>query len=557
MAVNTRPTAAADALTSRDATHRRGAAAVRRPSMACGGGAPLRAVGSRLTGASEVDATGVAPVLNRRASPRVSLATRQWHTVMPRVSDLQSTAYSLQPNFPRGLTLIELLVTIVIMVTLLAGVLPAISPNNEARKIREAARQLTSLLAQAQAQAARDGRPVGVGFSDVWTDTDNDGLVDPGETTGMALEASIVAEPPAFTGFNSSASVLFFGHVNPNDPNYADDVQYALNGNWPQYPVNENPPPPPLLNVLFVHGVGGEAAQGPDRQDPSDAIPPQMFRAGRMDRDDYEMDEPGDIIKVGEELFEIIEEDCDDFDDADSQPDTEIINGVTYLKPQKVVTVRWLTHRNRFRFDPSGAPNQGTYALMPQGAKSYRIRRRPTTNLSPSRTGAQPVQFPRGIGIDLDPTEGNVSLAILFSPNGSVEAVYQDGEKMDRREPVHILLGRVENANPLVGNSRRPGTGNYVLQLDNERYDFRGGLDDDELEQRREEVNLLNADSRWVTVTPEGRVLTSENAVFDPRLPQFLNNLQGTDAEQYFQQRDRQRDAAQRYARNLESETGG
>ena len=63
-----------------------------------------------------------------------------------------------------GLTLIELLITIVIMVTVLAGALPLLSPNNNSRKLREASRQLNSLLSQAQAQAARDGRPVGVAF---------------------------------------------------------------------------------------------------------------------------------------------------------------------------------------------------------------------------------------------------------------------------------------------------------------------------------------------------------------------------------------------------------
>ena len=38
----------------------------------------------------------------------------------------------------RGLTLIELLVVIVILTTLVAGVLPVLSPNNDTRKIREA-----------------------------------------------------------------------------------------------------------------------------------------------------------------------------------------------------------------------------------------------------------------------------------------------------------------------------------------------------------------------------------------------------------------------------------
>src|SRR5215211_4832924 len=86
----------------------------------------------------------------------------------------------------RALTLIELLVTIVIMVTVLAGVIPMLSPNNDVRKIREAARELNSLIAQAQAQAARDGRPVGVAFREFGTSS---------PYSGMALEAYLIAEP--------------------------------------------------------------------------------------------------------------------------------------------------------------------------------------------------------------------------------------------------------------------------------------------------------------------------------------------------------------------------
>ena len=39
---------------------------------------------------------------------------------------------------PSALTLIELLVVIVILMTLVGGVIPVLSPNNDARKIREA-----------------------------------------------------------------------------------------------------------------------------------------------------------------------------------------------------------------------------------------------------------------------------------------------------------------------------------------------------------------------------------------------------------------------------------
>src|SRR5689334_13735829 len=76
---------------------------------------------------------------------------------------VRHSSFVIRPFRP-ALTLIELLVTIVIMVTVLAGVLPLVSPNNNSRKIREGSRQLNTLFSQAQAQAARDGRPVGVAF---------------------------------------------------------------------------------------------------------------------------------------------------------------------------------------------------------------------------------------------------------------------------------------------------------------------------------------------------------------------------------------------------------
>ena len=446
--------------------------------------------------------------------PRLKPITTRNSNCGLRIADYSQSEFGNRPA--RGLTLIELLVTIVILVTLLAGVLPAISPNNEARKIREASRQLTSLFAQAQAQAARDGRPVGVGFSD----PDGD---------GMALEAYIISEPPPFTGFSSDAAVTF---------HWAEDDPLAPNANKPIIPDFL----PPLLNAEFGHGVGGE---GMVSGDSGDALPPQMVRGGRFDPDDISrMEADGDIIQVGQELFEIVENDCDDMDDTDSNPDTEdipSINGgtITYLQSQQIVTVRWLTWKGR----PS--------LVAPQGGKAYRIRRRPTTRLTPSRTAAPPLQFPRGVGIDLDPSDGNLSLGVVFAANGAVDSVYLDGDRFDVRKPFYILLGRTENGNPPTVEQD-----DGDLDIDYSVYDFRGGISDDDLAQRRREVNLLNADSRWVVITPAGRVLGADNYMFDPRDEQFTGNLSGTDVEQQDQQRDRQRDAAQQYANRFENQGG-
>lgn len=441
---------------------------------------------------------------------------------------LRTSYFSLSP----GLTLIELLITIVILVTLLAGVLPLVSPNNDNRKIREASRQLVSLFAQAQAQAARDGRPVGVGFRAAWTDTNSNNVIDPGEMNGMAQEAFIIAEPPPFTGFSSQSCVAILD----GDGELVAPLSASAPTFGPQYP--------PLVNITFGRGIGGENVDIGQ-----ELIPPQMFRGGRIEIDDddgeLEVEEPGDLIEVGNELFEIINLDCDDMDDTDSDPDVETIDGVEYMESQLTVTARWLTWRYR---DSS---------LAPRGGKAYRIRRRPTTNLSPSRTTAEAIQFPRGIGIDMDPSEGNVSLGVVFAPNGTVDAVYRDGEKQDP-EPLFIMLGRIENGTPMTGLINNP-------IIDYSRYELTGDETDDDLAELRTQLNLLNPDSRWVVVTPAGRVLGAENYLIDPRRPHYVRGASGDESPRA--QHDRQREGgsdgstwlpgAQQYARNYDAETGG
>jgi len=423
-------------------------------------------------------------------------------------------------------------------------VLPAVSPNNEGRKVREASRMLVSLFAQAQAQAARDGRSVGVGFRDTWNDANKNNVINPGELNGMALEAYIIAEPPVFTGFSTGAAVgITKGDGSPFAP---------LNGDAPALP-NTNPQQPPLVNLVFGRGVGGE---GIDVTDPSNGIPPQLFRGAKMELNGS-IDDPGDIVEVGQEVFEIISNDCDDVDDTDATPDVTDItdnDGVTYMKAQQVLTARWLSHRGR------------PLALLPRGGKAYRIRRGPSAETSPSRTAAETVQFPRGIGIDMADTKGNVVIGIVFSPNGSVDAIYEDGDKDDPEDPVFILLGRAENGHGWTGVITPE------LDLDPDvydKYDFRGGSeeepDDDVLAERRREMNLFNADSRWVTVTPAGRIVSSENGIFDPRTllfdpsdpakGRFVDKLTGP--QFLWEQRERFRFEAQRYARALESEGGG
>ena len=92
-----------------------------------------------------------------------------------------------------ALTLIELLVVIAILTTLVAGVVPLFSPNNDTRKIREASRGLHAYITLAQAKAARSGRPTGIAFQESRIGS------------GVALEVFQLEVPKGFSGFSEES----------------------------------------------------------------------------------------------------------------------------------------------------------------------------------------------------------------------------------------------------------------------------------------------------------------------------------------------------------------
>jgi hypothetical protein len=66
----------------------------------------------------------------------------------------------------KGLTLVEILVVITIMMILAAIVLPRLNLNQEGRRIREAARMTSTFLGRAKTKAIETGRPCGVMFAE-------------------------------------------------------------------------------------------------------------------------------------------------------------------------------------------------------------------------------------------------------------------------------------------------------------------------------------------------------------------------------------------------------
>lgn len=416
-----------------------------------------------------------------------------------------------------GMTLIELLVTIVILVTVLAAVLPAISPNNDARKIREASRQLTALFAQAHAQAARDGRPVGVGFEDL----DGDGI---------AIEAFLIASPPPYTGLASySKARLRFENGD------VTGVQFVVDGPYIADPTTD-----------------------PDNCYTLDPIPPNVIRFG-------------DAFEVGGFRFVLTDADLNGDGSDETNPVPRQGDLYSHTTPRALFRCKYagsgpFVPRARWNFNPpQGAdpPPRNGWASPDR----YEIHRRPGSAQRPSRSAAAVLQFPRGVGIDLfasgfepqlhpqsiannvyeygfttmqsprltaltstssptpapmKPTPSTpMTVAIMISPTGQFESAYVNGEQFGNSglkfSHIHLLMGRSENGG--IDPTNTP-------DLDFSSSSAPAGAAGDEIvREARSKYNWLSADSRWVNIdAASGRVVASDVAVPDPRLLQSAQN---------------------------------
>ncbi len=375
-----------------------------------------------------------------------------------------------------ALTLIELLVVIVILTTLVGGVIPILSPNNDERKIRVASRGLQGYITQAQAQAARTGRPQGIAFRES------------SAGSGVALELFGLEVPPPFAGFSTESRVLvsIVPGATPNLP-----LLYIA-GNFSQYNFQQYDGFP--LYLIQFQLAGGVAP---------DPLPPRMFRIG-------------DFIDVGGNLFQII-------DTTLSLKDSTLVgtapNTVEYLgtavNPKFGLHCVWINESGQ---------------VAPQRQKRYKINRQPTNS------SVSPYQLPAGIVIDMQAsvTEGNAlgnrfptadslytdrstlntaiptdTVGIMFSPTGAVSSVIFNGNELTSVSRIVMLLGRIENG----GIDPAP-----IVFSNNDTVPWRLHTNE-KIEDVQERINWMNLDSRLFSIiTSNGRAVVSEPAFVDPTI---------------------------------------
>jgi prepilin-type N-terminal cleavage/methylation domain-containing protein len=390
----------------------------------------------------------------------------------------------------RGLTLVELLVAIVIITTLVAAVLPAMTPTTNERRIREASRGLNTYLARQQAQGQTRNRLVGFGLKKLSFDTGRD------TDRGVCLEVYAVEQPVPFTGFdtNSAARVAIFD-------NASVQIELVTRGSTPS---NSGLPP-------------GWAP---------DLVPAGVIR-------------PGDVIEVSGNRYVIMAPLHPNWGiDANTGFFTQFIDASGRAARFRAVPQNGTGQAVIPQHDNNG--NRLTMAVLAAGnapywsqPTRYKIHRQPSVTSSP------PYQLPEGIAIDLQGSgfmddaplhienvtnldantitkigyrNNDDMIFVMFAPDGSIGNVYYNRGGTGRSgEPAKefVIVRPTSSLCLLLGRRESIPVDTTLTFTDNPT--------SSELEARKRQVNWLNLEGAWVNVGYQtGSVITTDLANVDP-----------------------------------------
>lgn len=365
------------------------------------------------------------------------------------------------------MTLIELLVVIIILTTIVAAAIPLLSPTNDDRRLREAARGVNAFINGASSRAVGLGRPVGVAIKRLAQETNRSA------DRSVCVELFYVEQPAPYTGFddNSRASVALY----PNPP-------LIIPGNPPQV----------IHDAVLIRFItrGGSSAGLPIGWS-YDPLPTGVIYVG-------------DVIEINGTQYEIL--------DLSNQPQ-QIVARPKNNSGQQINP----------RYDSAGM-EIGASANAPYwtAAAPYKILRRPAP------TSDEPYQMPEGTAIDLRASgvgmrdyfyvpnlnDNDQGILIMFAPEGRVSRVafYQtpnsftpfDGPVVDN---IYLLVGRRDKSPPPAVAS------DPTLNMP----EWSAAVTDDQRNRLREPVNWLSGNSRWIAIGPQsGRIVTVENAFVNP-----------------------------------------
>lgn len=453
------------------------------------------------------------------------------------------------------MTLIELLVVIVLLTTLVTTAIPIISPGGDERKIREASRSVNAYLQGAQARAIQTGRPYGVAFRRLSTDTDNP------EHNAVCAQMRYVEVPPAYSGLDSSSLARLclcesrgLKRLGLQIVRYGDDTLATQDGLPPGYD-------PELLPDLFF-----QAGDQIEIDGLVVVILPQIFGVQAFDTIQQR---PESVTRTGHFAMRTANA---------SQNIASRILGVRILNDesprvvndngpgnyQPLLTSPQFSSHLRFTHNwkgeelgsPESLVNSDVYIREEQTVPSFQNGYLATAPApfkvyrQPTLAGGEPLELPAGVAIDL---QGSVfgngarvyspeydydgspfrlrtdDFMVLFSPEGHIHRVHGLYTRASENAPVQavdsqpvssslaLLIGRREliPATP-QGVTGTPTYANYAEPIPINVNDY-NDLPETEAWEVTDQYNWLNLQSQWVVIGGQsGSVTSIDNSAVYP-----------------------------------------
>ena len=387
---------------------------------------------------------------------------------------------TLRTSAPRGMTLIELLIVIIILVTLVAAAIPLLTPTNDDRRLREAARGVNAYITGTALKAIDLKRPVGVALKRLSRDT---GKADPTQSdndNSVCIELSYVEQPTPFVGFDETSAARLCLY-SPSEPNLYGGMR-------------------PLVLIQFVTRVKDPTQPAttsglPVGWDP-DSVPPTTIR-------------PGDVIEMAGSRYQLLSDLGDGGVDAgiDSVGYYKSDTGRTGQQQPTQIVARPINDTGQMinvKYDTRGfpiGPDRAAFPNAPEPVGPYFTSPVPYKILrQPMPLAIDPLQLPAGTAIDLRASGVGVgvgvkeyfyvgpsvsdtrgvnnsdSIVIMFAPEGRVSRVSynQNGlkplDKVSFDQPIvdnlYLMIGRREGCppptvatDPTLDSSKLPATG--------------------------------------------------------------------------------------------------
>ena len=387
---------------------------------------------------------------------------------------------------PRGLTLVELLVVLVILVIVTAAAIPMMAPAIESRRLREATRGVSSYIMSARSRSIQINRPVGI-----WIErfSGTDGTVIERGAAAVLFQAEV---PPPFSGFTTTSIAEVF--INPIlAPASVPVVTAPAAGTTRPAKIQ-----PQIVDGLVVGFTVTDGGEGYDSTSP----PVVEFDGTQVPFSAIAQVEDDHVARVLPLVNVIV---------AESEASLMLPGDRIQFNLQGPKYVIHTVSGTKLLVAFSGQGGAFTWPVDPESdSVPYTVFRQP------SRSAAAPYQLPEGIVIDLTGSGVGVDIVsndftfgddndepikIMFAPNGTLDRIYRWKGGLYTIErfnaTVHLLIGRRERLPEVVPYST---TDSAELQI--------------------EKHNWKDLESRWVSIGHQtGAVSTSENAFVVDDLP--------------------------------------